>query len=72
MNDPTEPMRKEAASAGFYDSPWGTKHPRVQLLTIADLLDGKQVDLPPTGDVRTFKASPRSRVAADGSTLFDG
>ncbi len=70
MNDPTEPMRREAASAGFYDSPWGTNHPRVQLLTIADLLGGAKVDLPPTGDVRTFKASPRSKRATPEADLF--
>ena len=40
------PMRKEAASAGFYESPWG-KHPRIQLLTIEDLLGGKSCRLPP-------------------------
>ena len=64
LNEPTEPMRKEAASAGFYDSPWGTRHNRVQLLTVADLLGERKVDLPPTGDVRTFRASPKSRPAA--------
>lgn len=61
LNEPTGPMRAEAASAGRYDSPWGTSHPRMQLLTISDLLGGKKVDLPPTGDLRTFKASPRGR-----------
>ena len=29
LNAPTQPMRTEAASAGFYASPWG-QHPRVQ------------------------------------------
>jgi len=29
MQEPTAPMRKETASAGFYESPgWHTKHPR--------------------------------------------
>ncbi len=32
---------KDAASAGFYESPNGKKYARVQLLTIADLLEGK-------------------------------
>ena len=59
MQTPTAPMKKEAASAGFYDSPWGTKHPRLQLLTIKDLLTGKTVDMPPTRDVRTFKRAPK-------------
>ena len=43
LEPPTAPMRREAASAGFYESPWG-KHPRLQLLTIEDLLGGKGVD----------------------------
>ena len=54
-------MRKEAATAGFYESPWGTKHPKIQLLTIEDLLDGKQVDRPPTYSDATFKRAPRDR-----------
>ena len=42
----------EAAGAGFYESPWGTRHPRLQILTMADLLDvaifsGKGIDMPP-------------------------
>ncbi len=38
---PTKGMVKDAASAGFYESPNGKKFARVQLLTIADLLEGK-------------------------------
>ena len=72
MNEPTEPMRKEAASAGRYDSPWGTSHPRVQLLTVGDLLGGKRVDLPPSGDLRTFKNAPRSKPRPREAELFDG
>ena len=52
-------MRKEAASAGFYESPWG-KHPRIQLLTIEDLLGGKSIDYPRAADV-TFKKAQRVR-----------
>jgi hypothetical protein len=61
MEEPTGPMRAEAASAGFYDSPWG-KHPRIQLLTVAELLDGKRVDYPPAGQVNvTFKKAPKAQ-----------
>ena len=59
LEPPTSPMRREAASAGFYESPWG-KHPRIQLLTIEDLLGGKTVDYPQTADV-TFKKAPQVR-----------
>lgn len=43
---PTSAMTKEAASAGFYVSPMGGKHPRIQILTIAELLAGGGVDYP--------------------------
>ena len=41
LEDPTKGMIKDAATAGFYESPNGKKFPRVQLLTIADLLSGQ-------------------------------
>jgi hypothetical protein len=59
LREPTQPMRSEAASAGFYDSPWG-KHPRVQVLTIEELLDGVQIDMPPIRQVnQTYRRAPR-------------
>ena len=62
QDPPTGPMKAEAASAGFYDSPWDGKHPRLQILTIKDLLEGKRVDMPPLGQVNvTFKQAPRAR-----------
>ena len=64
LQEPTKPMRTEAASAGFYDSPWGTKHPRLQLLTVSELLGGKKIDAPPSRDVRTFKAAPKAKKKA--------
>ena len=60
LNPPTAPMRREAASAGFYKSPWGN-HPRIQLLTIEDLLGGKGVNYPQAADV-TFKRANRIRT----------
>ena len=39
LAEPTAPMKQEAGSAGMYASPWdGKPYPRVQILTIADLL----------------------------------
>ncbi len=42
LEEPTKGMVKDAATAGFYESPNGKKYPRVQLLTIAGLLAGQQ------------------------------
>jgi DNA modification methylase len=57
LEDATKPMRTEAAAAGFYKSPWGN-HPRLQILTIAQLFDGARIDYPPTLNV-TLKRAPR-------------
>ena len=59
MEDPTKPMRTEAASAGFYDSGWGSRHPRLQLLTVAELLDGRGIDMPASRGNVTFKKAER-------------
>jgi hypothetical protein len=59
LEEPTGPMRKEAAGAGFYTSPWG-KHPRLQLLTIEDLLTGKGINRPPVQTSVTFKRAPKA------------
>lgn len=60
---PTREMRREAASAGTYESPrWGKRYARLQILTIADLLAGKRLDCPPLSQVnRTMPASPRHK-----------
>ena len=63
-DEPTGPMRREAASAGFYTSPWG-KHPRLQLLTIEELLDGKRIDRPPLQTSTTFKRAPKAKTTRE-------
>lgn len=72
FKEPTKPMRKEAASAGFYSSPWG-KHPRLQLLTVQELLTGGQINAPRTqGTNITYKVAPRAALkVAELRTLFD-
>lgn len=64
LDEPTGPMRKEAASAGFYTSPWG-KHPRLQILTVADLLGGKAINRPPAQTSTTFKRAPKDTTAKE-------
>ena len=55
LENPTAKMRTEAASAGFYESPWG-RHPRLQLVPVGELLDGRKLDAP-----LTFKRAPKAR-----------
>jgi site-specific DNA-methyltransferase (adenine-specific) len=62
MQEPTQPMRTEAASAGFYESiAYQKKYPRLQLLTVGELLDGKRIDYPPRTSV-TFKKAPKAKA----------
>lgn len=59
FEEPTRPMREEAASAGFYESAWG-KHARIQLLTIEELLGGAAIDYPRTAGTNvTLKRARR-------------
>ena len=60
LQEPTEPMLKEAAAAGFYQSEkMGHVYPRIQILTIAQLLAGAQVQMPSV--TQTFKKAQRVR-----------
>jgi len=73
MREPTKPMLVEAASAGFYETSdasekiiqmqRGTakRYPRLQILTIADLLAGKKIEYPsgPVARDETFAKAER-------------
>ena len=45
LAEPTTPMRTEAVRAGFFETPYG-KFPRLQILTIADLFEGRKPQIP--------------------------
>jgi len=63
LNEPTRPMREEAASVGFYTSPWdGHTYPRVQLVTVAELLDGRSIQYPASRHTNvTHQRAPRAK-----------
>lgn len=65
LAEPTKAMKEDAAAADLYTSPYGTKHPRIQLLTVAQLLEGKGIDMPSgnqvRGDVQTIKRAQRQK-----------
>ena len=63
MQDHTKPMHDEAVTAGFHESQaWGKRYPKIQLMTVADLLAGRQIEMPPIRQVgATFKKAPRAR-----------
>lgn len=62
FDPPTKQMIAEAASAGVYLSPWGRKrYPRMQIITIEDLMNGASVDYPrgETGEDQTYRKGPQ-------------
>ena len=65
LESPTQPMRTEAVSAGFYHSDrWQKDYPKIQILTIEELLSGKEPLLPPFSAGGFAKAERISREAA--------
>jgi site-specific DNA-methyltransferase (adenine-specific) len=75
LDEPTKPMRTEAATAGHYLSPWSkTKHPRLQLITVKELMEGKGIDYPaPTQTNRTLKVAPKAKgPSKTNADLFEG
>ena len=60
LEEPSKDMITEAVSAGYYHSKlWQRNHPRIQILTVKDLLNGKSVDMPPTVHTQTFKKAEK-------------
>ena len=73
MESPTRPMLKEAAEAGFYQAPGLTdKYPRIQILSIAELLAGKKIDYPRFAADATFKKAPKARKAPEEQMPLNG
>lgn len=58
LAEPTAPMRKEAVSAGFYETPYHGKIPKIQIFTIEELFAGKKPQIPMI-DPETFKKAQK-------------
>lgn len=60
LSEPTAGMRKEALSAGVFKSAlWGREFPKIQLVTVGELLNGRRLEMPPQHG--TFKQMERLR-----------
>lgn len=45
LSEATKPMQTEAVKAGYFETPFG-KYPKIQILTIAELFEGKKPNIP--------------------------
>ena len=57
LREPTAGMVKEAAAAGLFETPFG-RFPRIQIVTVESLLEGKLPKLPPQDAGAGFKRTP--------------
>lgn len=66
----TKPMIREAADAGVYKAPDGSKYPKLQILTIQEILDGKQPEYPRFAHSATFKKAPKAKASVRQQDLL--
>lgn len=69
LAEPTKAMITETA-AGFYQSPNGKEYPRLQLLTIAGLLDGTQRTQHPDYEPDLGYKKTRAETSGQQGALF--
>lgn len=67
LTEPTAPMKTEAVKAGFYQTDYG-QVPKLQILTIADLFDGKKPNIPVI-DPNYFKKARKENALEQGRLL---
>ncbi len=73
LEEPSKPMQVEAATAGAYTSPIdGRDYPRIQVLTIRQILEEHQKPMLPLLLMPTYQQAERisDRRAADQQELF--
>lgn len=71
LEEPTKEMKLEADTAGLWRSAiWKRDYPRIQILTIAELLAGKKAQLPPFV-LPTYQQASKISAEADQPGLFD-
>lgn len=70
LHKPTRNMKEEAARSGLHHSDVFKKdYPRIQILTIEDILSGKRPNTPPV--ITVFKKAPRVNMVENGSFDFE-
>jgi len=60
---PTRAMQKEAAAVGLYDCGLEEKFPRLQIITLAELFQGKRPRIPLVDTAATFRTAAREDLS---------
>ncbi|HEX4890320.1 MAG TPA: restriction endonuclease, partial [Alphaproteobacteria bacterium] len=68
---PTRAMQKEAAAVGLYDCGLEEKFPRLQLITLAELFQGKRPRIPLVDTAATFRTAAREDLSGKKQGRLD-
>ena len=73
LKEPTRPMIEEAAASGFYEPEHfpEQRFPRLQILTIEELIDGRELQYPKMAAQTFKKAQRKTKDQAEQIGLFD-
>jgi site-specific DNA-methyltransferase (adenine-specific) len=67
---PTRGMEKEAAATGFFECDFG-KFPRIQIITLAELFQGKRPRIPLVDTAATFRTAAREDMTRQRQKKLD-
>ncbi len=71
LEEHTREMETEAVSAGFYHSElWQKDYPRIQILTIEELLNGKAIAMPPSAQPQFKQAEKVKKKQGEQGEMF--
>ena len=71
LEDPTRDMRTEAASGGLFHSDlWDRDYPKIQIRTVAEMLEGNDFELPPRP--AAYQPAQRVRRSQGRQTPMEG
>jgi site-specific DNA-methyltransferase (adenine-specific) len=63
LNQPSKQMTRDATSSGFYTCSSGT-YPKIQIITVKDILENARFELPPIERIEAAKKRPLAVAAA--------
>lgn len=63
LEEPSKPMRDEATTAGFYEPEFfpGRRYPKIQIITVQQLLDGARIQYPAVAPVGSYARAERHK-----------
>jgi site-specific DNA-methyltransferase (adenine-specific) len=68
--NPTRAMEADAAAVGRFEDEWGRTYPKLQILTLAELFQGKKPDIPYVDPASIKRAKREDGSAAKQGTLI--